>query len=77
MEILMQEKMEGFRLEPSPSDWQAIYDRLHPGKKRRVIWWLLPLVAALIGGALWYSNTQTYYSDSNKNSRIAVVRVGN
>ena len=24
-----------------------------------------------------YSNTQTYYSDSNKNSRIAVVRVGN
>ena len=24
-----------------------------------------------------YSNTQTYYSDSNRNSRIAVVRVGN
>jgi RHS repeat-associated protein len=24
-----------------------------------------------------YSNTRTYYSDSNKNSRIAVVRVGN
>jgi hypothetical protein len=24
-----------------------------------------------------YSQTQTYYSDSNKNSKIAVVRVGN
>ena len=64
----MQEKMERFRLEPSPSDWQAIYDRLHPGKKRRMIWWLLPLVAALIGGALWYSNTQSFISDKEINS---------
>jgi hypothetical protein len=68
MEILMQEKMEGFQLEPAPSDWQTIYDRLHPRKKRRMIWWLLPLVAALAGGALWYSNVHTYSADKEINS---------
>jgi len=54
MEILMQLKMEAFRMEPAPSDWQAIYEQLHPKKRKRIIWWWLPLAAGLsIFGAYW------------------------
>lgn len=53
MEILMQQKMEEFRIEPSPADWQAIYERLHPKKDRRFIWWWFPLVAGLLFGGYW------------------------
>ncbi len=50
MEILMQQKMEEFRIEPSPADWQAIYERLHPKKDRRFFWWWFPLMAGLLFG---------------------------
>jgi hypothetical protein len=53
MEILMQQKMEEFRIEPSPADWQAIYERLHPKKDRRFLWWWFPLVAGLLFGGYW------------------------
>ncbi len=55
-EINMQEKLDGFRIEPAASDWQAIYERLHPRNKRRIIWWWLPLVAALGAGIFWAYN---------------------
>ena len=54
MEILMRLKMEEFLVEPAPSDWQAIYEQLHPKKKRRFLWWWLPLAAGLsLFGAYW------------------------
>jgi hypothetical protein len=59
-EIVMQQKMDGFMVEPAPSDWQAIYDRLHPRNKRRIIWWWFPLIAALGAGFFWiYQPTTT------------------
>jgi hypothetical protein len=53
MEILMQQKMEEFRVEPSAADWHAIYERLHPKKDRRFFWWWFPLFAALLFGGYW------------------------
>jgi hypothetical protein len=54
MDILMQLKMDEFRVEPAPSDWQAIYEQLHPKKRRRFIWWWLPLAAGLsLFGTYW------------------------
>ncbi|HSC54663.1 MAG TPA: hypothetical protein VLC98_13620 [Phnomibacter sp.] len=52
-ERAMQQQLDGFRVNPSPSDWQAVYEQLHPPKKRRPIWWWIPglLVMVAIG---WY-----------------------
>ncbi len=58
-EIVMQQKMEAFQVEPAASDWQAIYDVLHPRKKRRIIWWWIPLIAALGAGIFWTYNEKT------------------
>ena len=52
-EIVMQQKLDSFRIEPAPADWQSIYDRLHPRNKRRIIWWWFPLIAALGAGTFW------------------------
>ncbi len=54
VERLIQQKMEGFRLEPSPADWQAIYEKLHPRKNRRLFWWWFPIAAGLLFGGYWY-----------------------
>ncbi len=52
-DISIIEKMDGFTIEPSPADWQAIYGRLHPNKKRRAFWWWLPLIGLLTAGSVW------------------------
>ena len=72
-EILIQDKMDGFMLEPSPSDWQAIYDRLHPRNKRRIIWWWFPLFAAVGAGLIWINSGSPFIhgSDSMVKSEAA------
>jgi hypothetical protein len=52
-EKAMQQQLDGFQVTPAPSDWNAVYDRLHPQKKRRPIWWWMPalLIMVAIG---WY-----------------------
>jgi hypothetical protein len=68
-ELVMQQKLEGFRIEPAPADWQAIYDRLHPRSKRRIIWWWFPLIAALGAGTFW-----AYHSNINSPAAIIAAR---
>ena len=68
-EIVIQQKLEGFRVEPAPADWQAIYDRLHPRKNRRIIWWWFPLIAALGTGTFWA------YHSSIKNPEAIVAAI--
>jgi hypothetical protein len=54
MESILQQKMEQFRLDPDPADWQAIEERLHPKKRRRFFWWIFPLAGAIIIGGVYY-----------------------
>lgn len=59
MESILQQKMEQFRLDPDPADWQAIEDRLHPKKRRRFFWWIFPLAGAMfIGGYIYLAEQQ-------------------
>lgn len=58
MESILQQKMEQFRLDPDPADWQAIEERLHPKKRRRFFWWIFPLAGALLIGGYFYSTEQ-------------------
>ena len=55
-EKLMQDKLNRLQLEPVPADWQAIYERLHPRKKRDFIWWWIPLFLGLAAGSIWMIN---------------------
>jgi hypothetical protein len=58
MESILFQKMEQFRLDPDPADWQAIEERLHPKKRRRFFWWIFPLAGALLIGGYFYSTEQ-------------------
>ena len=58
MESILQQKMEQFRLDPDPADWQAIEERLHPKKRRRFFWWIFPLAGALLIGGNFYLTEQ-------------------
>ena len=69
----MQKRMEEFQVEPAPSDWQAIYDQLHPRKKRRIIWWWFPLVALLGAGIYWASMEKNL----TKNGSTVAINSGN
>jgi hypothetical protein len=52
--------MRGFEMDPLPADWDAIHDRLHPRKRRGIIfWWWLPLAGALILGGGYYATRNT------------------
>jgi hypothetical protein len=75
MEILMQLKMEAFRMEPAPSDWLAIYEQLHPKKRKRFIWWWLPLAAGLsLFGAYWLIFEGQNKSTPDQPQPIAEIR---
>lgn len=52
-EKAMQQQLDGFQVTPKPSDWQAVYEQLHPTKKRRPIWWWIPALLMMLALA-WY-----------------------
>jgi hypothetical protein len=67
----VQSMLDGLQVNPAPSDWQAVYEQLHPTKKRRIIWWWLPVLLALVVAGVWMRN------EPSANSRPAVVGIGN
>ncbi|HSR38424.1 MAG TPA: hypothetical protein VLL95_05875, partial [Phnomibacter sp.] len=67
----VQSMLDGLQVNPAPSDWQAVYEKLHPTKKRRIIWWWLPVLLALVVAGVWMRN------EPSANSRPAVVGIGN
>ncbi|MGB4772002.1 MAG: hypothetical protein WBP58_11105 [Chitinophagaceae bacterium] len=66
MESILQQKMEQFRLDPDPADWQAIEERLHPKKRRRFFWWIFPLAGAILIGGMYYLTTQQRSSSTTQ-----------
>jgi hypothetical protein len=50
----VQEKMEGLRLEPSAPVWLEVEAEIRKDRrKRRIIFWILPLALVLAGGSAW------------------------
>lgn len=73
MESILSQKMEQFRLDPDPADWEAIEERLHPKKRRRFFWWIFPLAGAMLIGGYFYSTEQqgSKVKDQPDNNLIA------
>ncbi len=49
-----QQQLQAFEVSPHPTDWEAIYLRLHGDKKRRTLWWIPLLLLVLSGAGIWY-----------------------
>jgi len=71
IEDIIQQKMDGFRMEPVEADWDAIHARLHPRKKKRFIWWWLPLGLIIATGAFWLlQQNGTFLSSPQETSAL-------
>ncbi|MBL7751805.1 MAG: hypothetical protein JNN29_10480 [Chitinophagaceae bacterium] len=66
----VQEEMEGFKLPPSDDVWLIVEEKIRERKRRRFLFWLLPI---LLGGAM-----ATYFllnrPDSNASSELTTVQ---
>ncbi len=52
----IRQKLDSFEVVPQPADWQAVYEELHPAGKRRLIWWIVPLMLGLALCGVWLVN---------------------
>jgi hypothetical protein len=52
----IRQKLDSFEVVPQPADWQAVYEELHPSGKRRLIWWIVPLMLGLVLSGVWLVN---------------------
>ncbi|MGZ5136142.1 MAG: hypothetical protein ACXWCG_13375, partial [Flavitalea sp.] len=49
----VQQKMDGFNLDPTPAVWTSVQARIRKEKKRRFLFWWLLLLAGGIGTTVW------------------------
>lgn len=52
----IQQALRQWQVTPPAADWNAIERQLHPSKKRKTIWWWLPLLLAPIVAGIWMRN---------------------
>src|SRR5262245_42283802 len=50
----VQQRLDDFQLNPSASVWEKVEEELRDKRKRRVIYFLLPLMIALLGFSVYY-----------------------
>ena len=64
----MQQQLDALRIQPPASDWQQIHAALHPAKRRRIVWWWLPLAALLISGAIYLAKEPSGVAREGRNT---------
>jgi hypothetical protein len=69
----VQQKMDELQLRPSPEVWTEVEKRIRKDKRRRVIFFWLPLAALFLGGiaTVWIIMSGSNTSDPDKTNSIA------
>lgn len=69
----VQQKMDELQLRPSADVWTEVEKRIRKDKKRRVLFFWLPLAALFLGGVatVWIITSGSLHNDSDKTNSIA------
>ncbi len=69
----MQQQLDALRIQPPAKDWQQIHAALHPAKRRRLIWWWLPLAALLISGAIYLAKEPSGVAREGRETMVRAI----